>query len=146
MSKSALVNHVFGSIDLNEPILPDVINITSSSLILSSMNSGSLVVNQFTAGSTHVSIPLEAGVSFKFIQAQPNNQVYITASISGCPSVFSGHYMCGTTGSSFTNSADVDFADSNGAVGDSINVICDGAKYYVTGNSANRDGLFHNQC
>ena len=98
------------------------------------------MINQFTA------IPLEAGVSFKFIQGQPNHQVYITADINGCPNVFNGHFTCGTVGSAFTNGSDVDFSGSNGAVGDTLNLICDGNSYYVTGNSAQPSGLMYNDC
>jgi hypothetical protein len=146
MSKSSAVTHEFGAITSHEPMLPSIINITSSNLVLSHFNSGAIIINQYTAGTTHVSIPLEARVSFKFIQAQPTHQVYITASTSGCPSVFNGHYMCGTVGSSFTNASDVDFSNGTGSVGDTIDVVCDGVKYYVNGVSANPNGLIYNDC
>ena len=71
MSKSSLVNYNFGSLTLREKTLPEVINVTSSQLILTDEHSGSIVVNHFTSGNTNVVVPLSAGVSFKFIQAQP---------------------------------------------------------------------------
>ena len=87
-----------------------------------------------------------SGVSFKFLQAQPSYSVYITADVNDCPNVFSGHFMCGTVGSSFTSASDVDFSSSQGAIGDVIDVVCDGTTYYATGSSAHAGGLFVNDC
>lgn len=54
--------------------------------------------------------------------------------------------MCGTVGSSFTNASDVNFSNGIGSVGDTLDVICDGTSYYVSGVSANPNGLIYNDC
>ena len=133
MSKSSLVNYNFGSLTLREKTLPEVINVTTMDPECSSVKINWELVNHFTSGNTNVVVPLSAGVSFKFIQAQP-------------PNVFYGTFQCGTVGSSFANASDVDFSSGTGSIGDTLDLVCDGVNYYVRGTAAVAGSLIYNDC
>jgi hypothetical protein len=143
MSKSALTNHNFGSVTIGGGgnIIPNVINVTSNT-ILTTKQSGCLVICSHTASTCRITLPLHPGVSFNFVQNLPGNYVVVFPADN---TQLYGSIVSGTTGSIYQSSGvnDMEFG-SQSVVGDRFQIICDGSKFYFNGNCKNENGIMTN--
>jgi hypothetical protein len=131
MSKSHLTIHDFQSINLGSSI--PQFTAAGSSITLDSSNSGDYISLNTTSGSAITLPPPVTGLNFPFVVTAVGPHT-ITSPISG--NIY-GSLACAipTIGSSLltSNGGTVISTTSGSLVGDRINIVSDGANYYVSG-------------
>lgn len=131
MSQSSKTTHDFGQVSLSADILADIIDVTSvATYSVPSTESGNFITcSGYTAGTTVVTLPSIAGSSFTVVQKAASNPFAIHTTIP-----IYGTLVCAGTGGNVavTGGSTITFT-TNGLIGDSVTLKCDGAKYYASG-------------
>jgi hypothetical protein len=138
MSKSFQTIHEFQKISVGESLTQ--ISSAGSALTVGNANSGDLITLDSTSGSLITLPSPSVGLNFSFIVAATAGHVITAPSASIVGSVVSATPSTGaslTTGDAKTSIT----ATTGSAVGDSLNLVCDGRRYYLKGSVANGRSL-----
>ena len=130
MSKSSLTVHNLGSINLSSDVIVNVINVTGASFTVPATESGNIITcSGYTAGTAVITIPKLAGAQYTIVQKSASNPFAVSS-----PLPIYGTLICAGTGGNVavTGGQTLTFT-TNGKIGDSAVLSCDGSKYFVRG-------------
>ncbi len=138
MAQSYKTIHAFKTISVDS-VKAEVYNITASSTLTSS-NSGDFIVLDTTTAST-ITLPTPE-MGYQFHIAVGSTAAHLISAPSACIVGNIAYSVANTSGSLTTGAAktSVRFTSGN-AIGDSIHLIGNGSKYFLSGNVANATGV-----